>query len=226
MKEPTDEERRQGVRRLRLLLPAALAKLRHTPPAKVWTQLMAAQARYVTRDNFQALMVTPGAKGGWDVDLQLRFVPPGVANTIGSPVENPYPTREAAEAAAGGYLLFALALERDVIAGTTPVASPTFLFYGASIWLQEALMDRLKSICPNGPPPDWTVEHFRGEIEAFVAEHFPAGVSKDTMDALPQASMARLMSLLHMAAFIGVLVHPPREPGSPNPHRDASQTRH
>ena len=226
MRTPTDEEQRQGVRRLRQLLPAARAMLRHAATPLAGTSLITAQARYITQDNFLALLVTRGDAGGWSVDLQLRIVPPGVPNIVGSPVETPYPTQAAAEADAVRYLVFALAMERAVVAGKMEVSAPTFLYYGIPVWLQAELMNRLETLCPNGPPPGITAETCTRDIAAFTAEHFPTGVNQESMVALPNAHMSKLLTMLHTAAFVGVLRHPPRKPAGPMTHPQASTTRH
>ena len=101
----TESERaqylRQGVRRLRQWMPACRARVLTPDEPEVTysfeSMIAKAQQPHVREKNLEALLIWPGERGGWIVDMVLRNVPPGIANTLGTPVQTPWRTEVEAE---------------------------------------------------------------------------------------------------------------------------------
>src|SRR6476661_4921942 len=86
-----------GRRLLQILLPRAKAKAaKDNPTYRPISALGRAQMPHLRIDNVEAVLIYQAPKGGWHGDVVLRKVPPGVPDILGSPVDNPRPTREMA----------------------------------------------------------------------------------------------------------------------------------
>jgi hypothetical protein len=213
---------RAGRRLLRELLPWARAEARNPDRRTVsYSALFDAQKPYIKEANFHALVIHPAPLGGWHADLLLKGVPPGVANCMGSPVAEPFRTREAAEAGARLLLTAACHTAREL---ATQPAGPAFLLYGHGLELSPAMIDAILSIMPGSYGRERAIEY----IAQVVADVLPEGFTGRRFDALPYSQKTVLMSAIHIAAACGVLAYPPRRDASPSGHTEGemSQARH
>lgn len=198
-------ERTAGRRLLQILLPRAkelLAK-QEKHSWQPMSGLGRAMGPYLRIDNVDAVMIYQAPKGGWHGDVVLRSVPPGVPNTLGSPVENPCPTRELAVELATGLLA-------QIIGGVdagTETGPPVFLFHGFEFTLMPELM-KLAPACES-------VEHALSRLAEIEQTVFPDRIP-NTQITLEGEPLVRLMAVIYMAAKTGVFRYPPKldaEPG-------------
>ena len=225
---PTDEEWRQGRRRLRDLLPAARAHYRNGSKMTKPSPIFAATAPYVREDNFYALVVYPAPLGGWHCDLMLKETPPGISNAMGSPAAQPLGTKAEAETMALALLCMALAVQDQYGNSQMPAGKPVF-------WLNDVVCDLIPAFYEKAlphMPPGYNDD--RDVINARVAKMLddvfpeiePANVSLEHVHALSERDRAKMLAVLHMAAPGGVFTYPPRLDASPSGHREQSQARH
>jgi hypothetical protein len=208
---------REGKQRLRKLLPIAKQRLEDERiGVQTVSALAKAQAAHLREDNLEALTVYPAPLGGWHADVILRHTPPGVPNAFGSPVGNPYQTREQAERAALDLLTFTLMIASQEAAPTTPV----FLLYGGEFALAPEIL--------------WhPLAHGFGSKEAAVAklDDVMQGLFGDarepTTEAFKELSREQMLAMsytIHRAALDGVFAYPIRRDKSPSGH-DEDATR-
>ena len=197
-------ERIAGRRLLKILLPRAKELLAEKKLSwQPMSGLGRAQAPYLRIDNVDAVIIYQAPKGGWHGDVVLRSVPPGVPDTLGSPVENPCPTRESAVELVTG--LLAQIMGGD--AAAMEAGPPVFLFHG----FEFSLMPELLEIAP----AHTSVERALIRLAEIERTLFPNGVP-DGEIALEGEPLARLVSVIYMAAKTGVFRYPPKfdaEPG-------------
>lgn len=215
----------QGRRRLQQLLPAARAHVRKHPPKDGGgTALGDAQMSHLTEANFDALVIYPAPLGGWHSDLLLRDMPPGLPNSVGTPVAAPLRTREDAEEHSALLLQFALyIIERNRTEKATP-KKPVFLLYDYKIDLQPDVLEKSLAARPELGGGYSSVEAAESRIAELLAELAPGGF-KGTEGWSPE-DLTRLWAVLHMAALSGLFVYPPRRDASPSGHRETSEARH
>ena len=223
----TEEQRtmyfRQGVRRLRDWMPSCRARaLTYQGPMDLQGQsaVAAAQLPHIREKNLGALIISPGEKGGWHADLFMEGLPPGVANTLGSPVQSPFETREAAETF--GKALLELALWKCHQNEKTPAPKleeidVVFELYGWSLRIPGSILSIVMKEMPDhakGPygTSDKAVARLRKELERQV----PDG-SYETYDfgAMPRERMIPLMAVLMGCALHGMFRYPPFEAKAP-----------
>lgn len=220
MSGPTDQEWRQGRRRLRDLLPAARAFRRNNPgEIETGNSLGAATLPHARLDNLDAMMVYPAPLGGWHADLVFKHVPPGLPNTIGSPVAKPYATRGQAEA--GAMRLLAMVLQLEDERAHAEQKSPVFLLHGFAITLPAAVYAKTLAMMPEARDGYGTVEHAIERIKDALSSLLPQEVTADALNALPREKMASLMAVLLGATLTGFYAYPPRRDVSPSGHAEA-----
>jgi hypothetical protein len=219
MHDPTKEKLRQGRRLLRALLPVARAKLKEykTAEVKEFSALGRAQMPFVTENNFDALLIYPAPHGGWHVDLKLKRVPPGVANILGTPVEKPVPTRELADEVAIDMLATALCLSEQQKAAPRE-SKAAFLLHGWEIPIHPDILAVL-AYAGYGE----TTEERRAMAAARIGELLTELCGREPFSAAlfqswSKDDQARLMSVIHMAAYHHILRYPPRQDASPSGH--------
>jgi hypothetical protein len=164
----------------------------------------------MTEKNIEALVIYPAPMGGWHADIVLVDVPPGVANTFGSPVAQPHKTREKAEESALALLTLVLWLDKQTKPKPKP---PAFLFYGGAFELSSEMLNHPRA-------SGYGSEVLALErLEMVVSELFgSAEPTKTTITALPVSDKARLLAVLHCAVLDGVFAYPPRLDRSPSGH--------
>ena len=193
-----------GRRLLQILLPRAREQLANGKAT--WQPMSAlgrAQAPYLRIDNVDAVMIYQAPKGGWHGDVVLRSVPDGVPNVLGSPVENPCPTREMAVELVTGLLAQIIGSEDTA----KEMGPPAFLFHG----FEFTLIPELMMIAPAYE----SVDHALNRLAETEREVFPTGVPTD--EIVIDGGKARLISVIYMAAKTGVFRYPPKldaEPGA------------
>lgn len=201
-----------GRRLLRILIPRAEALMKKGGYS--WTPMSAlgrAQAPYLRLDNIDAALIYQAPKGGWHGDLLLKEVPVGVANVLGTPVQNPCPTREMAVEVTVGLLA-------QIMGGTDhllpAVALPVFLYYGVEINLISDILEQI--------PGYDSVEDALTRLGELERELFPGGIPDEwTLEGEPAKSLA---AVAHMAAKTGVFRYPPKEDSEPSPEGPRMKT--
>lgn len=221
----------RGRRLLRELLPWARAEARKGE-AKFESRsaLGAATAAYVTLENLDALLITPAPLGGWHADIVFKHTPPGVPNTMGTPVERPMRTRQEAEEAGKNILVMVCAIAASNEAAKPPPAPPVFLLSGWACKLVPEVFELSLMGMPDGaggPNGGYTSkEHAIERIEETLAELCPEGFDGKAFNAWDPAKKAELISVLHIAALTGVFAYPPRRDATPSGHQATSSARH
>lgn len=228
--EGTVNEREQlweGQRRLQRMLPEALAEAGRVeargggPTAH--SPLAQAAASYATVDNFRALVVHEGPRGGYHCDLVFKSVPPGVANAMGSPAAMPFPSKFEAEEYGKGLLALVIRLGRQV--GDKIKAGPP------SFWLHEFAIQIPADILAQGQA--W-LDANPGDMDRKVAERnlewrlrelgLAEGCTDEQLTALRGDPVRRpaLMGTITAAMLFGVFTWPLREHQAPQEGRSAS----
>lgn len=223
-----DRDILQGRRLLRQLLPWARAEARKMEgKVEANTPLGAATMAYVTEDNLGALMIYPAPLGGWHADLLFKQVPPGVPNSLGSPVAEPLRTRSEAEAYAKKLLVHALLIANQNGA-TAAKPAPVFLLFDWSLTLLPELYETALAAMPDMVDGYGSVAHAIERVEAVLADLAPDGFDGDAFNDWPRDRKTRLLAVLHMAALTGLFRYPPRRDTSPSGLAEAelSKTRH
>ena len=212
--EQERELMREGRQRLRDLLPAARAEVE---AGAAWryesaSAVFEAATPYIREDNFDALVVSPASLGGWHADLHLKRTAIGISDVLGTAVGHPLTTREEAEAVARLLLVLALQVEKHYAQEQTAPRPPAFLLGNLDIALEPAALEAavlLKKV------PETQEEGFQ-LVEAMVAEVFPGGITKASLDSLSLIGLTRVMSVLHRVAPAGVYAYPCRRPAAPS----------
>ena len=202
----TSAQHKLGRRLLRILLPQA--KERATKEALIWQPMSAlgrAQAPYLRLDNVDTVLIYQAAKGGWHGDVVLKQVPDGVPNVLGTPVENPCPTREMATDLVVNLLAQIIGTER---AGNHPplIALPAFLFHGYEVNLLSEILEQI--------PGYESVERALNRLAQMERELFPNGVP-DSHLTLDGGDSRIFLAVIHMATKTGVFRYPAKEDQEP-----------
>lgn len=202
----------EGRRLLRELLPRARQETMNVDNASM-SSLMKATLPFITEENLDALLVYEApVTGGWLADLVFKNVPPGVCNIFGTPTGYPHLTREAA--IEYGVTLISLAL---TMSSQKPTVSedtkPAFLYFGTVFSLDTAMLGFLIA---QGAKYD-SIKHAHDRINEVTQSLFRdrRRPTFERIQSLLKDDVARLMSVLYMAAMTGVLRYPPIEPGIP-----------
>lgn len=214
---------RQGRRRLAALLPKAKAALRSETKNglrfEARTSLAQSMMPHVRENRLEALCIYPAPLGGWHADILFKGMPPGVPNSFGSPVGQPYTTREEAEENGYQTLLMTLRICEENKRNTgSEKASPVFMLYSGSFDLSTATYDALLAAHPAAKEGYGSISNAIERVEEFLSEHMP-GVGhdsfKDRFNAFSRDLQLRLISILHIAALSGLYAYPPRQHGKP-----------
>ncbi len=221
-----DEVRAQGRQRLQEWLPRARdeAADRLDATFKAQSGLGRALAPYIREDNLDALVVYPAPNGGWHADVIFRSVPQGVADSIGSPVSAPLPTREDAESFL--YNILVMILRAEVNKAPASSAPPVFILFDFEFLLDAKLLGELSSPDAILPESYRTRETGIRIIGEKVATLFPEGITVETVRSLHTRQQAELMVAMTIASVCGVLRFPPRPDLGPNGNAPTSNSRH
>ena len=176
---------------------------------------------YMREHNFAGIHIYPAPLGGFHCDLILKKVPPGVANSFGSPVGAPLPTRE--EALQYGRRMLTGLLSAVLKHAPKPEdAPPVFEFFGMDLPIDDALLAAAEKARDNiakklGRPlnPNDINEMLGG----MVAEHFPGGFTGGFDPNRPFKEKAQITICIHLAALCGVFRYPPLPNGTPSAHK-------
>jgi len=210
MADDYDQMFAAGRERLAEWLPKARAEFTTAPPDMKLGALANATAPYVTEDNFDSLVIYPGKRGGWHADLVLRAVPPGVPNTMGTPVGSPCATWEEAENHGRKILTLALAISAENRAA--PKAhKPVFLLYDATIKLEPAGLAYYAQ-------HEFTISSrpiIAAALDGIIPSLFPDGCSKAKFEALSDNKKLILTRLVYVAALAGIYAYPLRKDAPP-----------
>jgi hypothetical protein len=204
------EEIAEGRARLAALLPQAREDAKMMQMPENLSPLAGATLAGLTEAHFDALVVVPGERGGWHCDLLFVGRPPGVPNSMGSPVAMPFHTREDAEAFAPGLLASVLSM----IAAGQPEQEPVFWLHGTVLHLsRETLAVGAEFARQLGMEADGAAIGLARRLrELGLAER----CEPEDIDRLSHEQRKVLSSTLHAAAVCGVFVWPLRQPREPN----------
>ncbi len=213
---PIDQrDHAKGRRLLRELLPWAREKAREDPwEPEMSSPLANATTPYMTEANLDALMIYPAPKGGWHADIVFKTVPPGIPNSIGTPVGSPARTRDEAEKIAKHMLVAVLcvaARNRDPAA-----AVPVFTLHGWVFKLFPDLFQLTLAMMPQYANGYGSPLQAAGRVEAKLDELCPEGFDGDAFNKWPEEKKVILLTTLHIAALSGLYVYPMRQDGPPD----------
>jgi hypothetical protein len=209
----TEQQMRQGIRRLGSLLPSARAEAAKDGDRIVFESTTSkAQAPYIREDNLFALIVYQAPKGGWHADLLMRDTPPGVSNIIGTQVEEPLATETEAVLFAKKLLIAALTIEKQMAENPIEKVDPVFRLFNTEWPLYPHILRMLpKEFAGYGSEKD-AIER----IGALLREYFSDGkFSYDRLKKLDKEATIRIAAVLHQASLDGVTRYPPREDRPP-----------
>lgn len=203
----SDPRTAAGRRLLRILLPRA--EERSKTAGYSWKPMSAlgrAQSPYLRVDNIDAVMIYQAPKGGWHGDVVMKQVPVGIPNVLGTPVENPCPSREMAVDMAVSLLAQIIGGERIKGAVPPPIALPAFLFHGYEVNLVSDILELI--------PGYESTEHALKRLGEIEHELFPVGVPHDEL-RLEDERFRSFMAVVHMAVKTGVYRYPPKRDSEP-----------
>jgi hypothetical protein len=213
MTRPDGADFRKGRHRLRQLLPWARAEARKGHRTELQSMLAMGQAKYMVETNFDALIIYPAPLGGWHADLTLN-VPPGVPNSIGSPVAEPLLTRADAMEKAKQLLVVGLQIAADQALMSD--GKPVFLLYDyafkLSLEVTEQALKRFPDGCPYGSP-EWAAARIEQVLQVLCGDREFTG---DDFEKWDKELQLKLMAVLHGAALSGLYAYPQRRDASPS----------
>lgn len=227
----TREDYIRGKRLLRELLPWARAEARKGDTQfSAESKLGTVTASYVTEANLDALVIYPAPLGGWHADVVFKHTPPGVPNTMGSPVEHPLRTRREAEEMGKRLLVMLCTMAARNAAAKVAPADPVFLLHGLAFTLMPKLYELALAAMPEGAGGSEggyeTKERAIERIEEVLGNICPDGFDGDVFNSLDRGQKAEILTVLHIAALTGVFAYPPRRDATPSGHRAQSEARH
>lgn len=183
-------------------------------------------AAYVREENLDALLIYPAPLGGWHADVIFKHVPPGVPNSMGSPVERPLRTRQEAEDFGKRLLANLLRIAQTEKSSGNPV----FLLYDGVFTLPPEMYKLALGAVPEGaggPNGGYSSkEHAITRIEETLADLCPAGFDGKAFNEWDRGKKAALVTVLFIATLTGVYAYPPRRDATPSGHREQSTARH
>jgi hypothetical protein len=224
----TKDQMKAGRALLRDLLPAAReAAATQEYGLEVMSGVAQAGAPYLREDNFEAIVIYPAPLGGFHCDLLLKKTPTGVANTMGSPVAKPLPTREAALDYAHKILTGMLARERlnaaEPAAAEPSGAAPVFELFGADMPIlpvfTEVAQDLRQTIETLQRSP-FTYDDALAMLAEATSEYLPDGDVLKAARKLNQRQRMNLVISVHLANLVGVFRFPQRSDGTPSGHKE------
>lgn len=128
---------------------------------------------HLTDRSPRALHIYPAELGGWHSDVELRGMPPGVSNVVGSPVQEPLETRE--QALLHGRetirMLLELAANKDEVLKRFEADSTAtiFSYHGYSFALPLAFLEKIASL-GHMPPSDYVIGRLRDMDKLYLNE--------------------------------------------------------
>ena len=224
----TKNQIKAGRALLRDLLPAAReAAATEEHGLEAMSGVAQASAPYLREDNFEAIVIYPAPLGGFHCDLLLKKTPTGVANTMGSPVAKPLPTREAALDYAHTILTGMLARQRlnaaQPAAAEPSAAAPVFELFGADMPILPNLTEIAQSIreaietLKRGP---FTYDDALATLAEATSECFPDGDVLKAARKLNQRQRMNMVIAVHLANLVGVFRFPQPSDGTPSGHKE------
>lgn len=212
--ELDEKTMRDGRRALRALLPWARAELPNEPGVvELESVLGRTIAPYITEANLDALLIYPGRSGGWHADILLKNVPPGIPNTLGTPVGAPCRTRAEAEELGKHTLVTVLELARRN-SPDAPRPPPVFWLHDWSITLVPEILASARKTFPDGGGYG-SEDQAKWRVEQRLTEVCPNGFDGDDFKTWDIERKAHLLTVLHRAVLSGLFVYPMREPAPP-----------
>lgn len=207
--------KRRAKRLMREVLPQAKALSRKSGGSGFIPRsgLASGMAPYLKAENLEALHVYEGDCGGWLADVELKRVPRGVANILGTRIAAPHATRDEA-------LREAICLLASIILSPSqPDADEGvrwFYLNGFPVPVPTEAIERAEEAGVEPPSKEAAIEM----LEAGCKDLFGGMPSEHHLDELAEEAQhgrverfARLMALACGALLAGVLRYPPIQPG-------------
>lgn len=170
---------------------------------RLGTGLGRATLPHLRVENLAAVLISPAPFGGYHADLVFTGVPPGICNTLGTPVSTPEPTCEAAEATAVRILALLLHRNRLVLAPSSDPEQVIFQLHGTEF---EVPFSEVQSHAFDGDPNIETA--IRASLDSFVTNHMNGEVTDATIEALSSKGRQELSWLLSSALSCRICRHP------------------
>jgi hypothetical protein len=212
----------KGRRLLQELLPWARAEARKGDhDFTLESALAKATASYVREDNLDAVMIYPAPKGGWHADVVFKYVPPGIPNTMGTPVEHPRRTRAEAEAVAKDLLVTVLRIAETTRGKAR--AAPVFMLHGWTLRLPRDLLPSALAVMPEFHSGYGTQLQAAARVERVLDELCPEGFDGSAFNDWPIEKKVALVTVLSIATLSGLFVWPWRRDGTPDPAEEPTQ---
>jgi hypothetical protein len=196
----------EGCRRLREWLPSAhedvvSGKVGQMVP---YSTMAKSVLPFINEDNFEALLIHPAAKGGWQTNLLLKSTPMGTSSILGSPADTPFETHSEAVEFARRMLMHCVAIalaNRENPPETQPLKFRLF------DWTVELSPEALKA--GEGLSESIDEDVAIGRITEMLGELCPGGFSPDLFGTWTKYDKTRFMMVIHVAAMAGVFGYPP-----------------
>jgi hypothetical protein len=194
-----------GRRRLEAWLPEAReAAERGVSEITDMSSIMKAVLPYINEDNFHAVAIYPGPKGGWLADILLKSTPIGISNAVGSPVQTPFETRSEAVTYARGMLERFVALARRNREAPAETQSPAFVLYGYTVVLKSDFLKTAAAL----KPADYPKERAIAMLEEGLAQSAPDGFTGEAFDGWSIGERSFLMTAIHLCTLFGIFRYP------------------
>lgn len=164
---------------------------------------------HLTERSPRALHIYPAELGGWHSDVELRGMPPGVSNVIGSPVQEPLETRE--QALLHGRetirMLLELAANKDEVLKRFEVDSTgtIFSYHGYSFNLPLAALKMIASL-GQVPPSDYVIGRLRDMDKLYLNEQGEFDTAR--FDRASNSEKHQFMTVLCLSALTSRLRWP------------------
>ena len=202
---PTPAELRRGRARVPEFIGLATALLSDgfAQELRPGTGLGRATLPHLSAENLEAVLISPAPCGGFHADLVFTAVPPGISNTLGTPVSTPEPTRQAAEAVAVRILALLLHRNRLDLAPSPDPERVIFQLHGTEF---EVPFSGVQSHAFDGDPDIETA--IRASLDSFVAHYMNGEVNDATIEALSSKCRLELSWLLSSALSCRICRHP------------------
>ena len=207
----TDSMIEEGKHRLYELLPEArrlFEERRRDISYYTGTAVAKGTMQHVREENFDALVVYEGPKGGWHADLLLKKVPPGFPSAMGTPTNDPKPTREAAVEAGKHLLVMMLLVAEENKAVKTKTEDPVFEFFDVQFTLLGKHMRTMQASDPVYFASTAGRQRAMRRLHEVTEELNAKSLTPEIFKAWNNETRSKLMAVITMAAMFGCFRYP------------------
>jgi hypothetical protein len=209
------DHRRKAQRLLEQLLPEAERASVNAGPLTGTTAVGSSATPWMRIDNIRGVHIYQGRLGGWFADLEMRTVPAGVPNVVGTPVKAPCSSRNEAIANAVSLLAFTIANARNP-APDRKSADAGFAFGGFGLTIPSILVDEItRTSAEVGITSD--PDYVRGRLAEVHAKHRTFMENGGDLNDLPEKDRRELLVVCTMALCHGMPRWPELSEEAPEP---------